>query len=261
MGESVELAEAPETLETAIETRRPVVVVDDLHVDYHVLATGRRAGAENQRLFRKKRRVETVHALRGVSFVVYENESVGIIGHNGSGKSTLMRAIVGLTPATSGAVYSASRPNLLGVGAALINDLSGEQNIVLGGLAMGFTMEEIMARRDEIAAFSGLKEFIRYPMKTYSSGMAARLKFAIATARTHDILIVDEALAVGDQAFRKKSEQRIREIREAAGTVFLVSHSMHSIRNTCDRVLWIHGGELRMDGPTDQVVAAYEAQK
>ena len=168
-----------------------------------------------------------------------------------------MRAIVGATPATKGAVYTASRPNLLGVGAALINELSGEQNIILGGLAMGFSLEEITARQEDIAEFSGLEKFINFPMRTYSSGMQARLKFAIATARTHEILIVDEALAVGDKNFRQKSEARINEIRKAAGTVFLVSHSMGSIRSTCDRVLWLHHGELRMDGPTDEVLKAY----
>ena len=237
---------------------KPVVIVDDLHVKYTVFATGKKAGATNRKLFARKRSVKTVHALKGVSFVAHENESIGVIGHNGSGKSTLMRAIVGLTPASQGCVYAASRPNLLGVGAALINDLTGDQNITLGGLAMGFTQEEIEARRAEIIAFSGLEKFIDMPMRTYSSGMSARLKFSIATSRTHEILIVDEALAVGDKAFRKKSEQRINEIRKAAGTVFLVSHSMGSIKSTCDRVLWVHEGEIRMDGPTDEVVAAYE---
>lgn len=236
---------------------KPVVVVDNLHVDYHVFATGKRARSSSKRLFARKSSMQTVHALKGISFVVYENESVGIIGHNGSGKSTLMRAIVGSTPATKGTVYTSSRPNLLGVGAALINDLSGEQNIILGGLAMGLSLEEISAKQDEIAEFSGLKEFLRFPMSTYSSGMQARLKFAIATARTHEILIIDEALAVGDKQFRKKSEARINEIRSAAGTVFLVSHSMNSILRACDRVLWIDQGLLKMDGPARDVVKAY----
>jgi len=238
---------------------KPVVVVDDLHVDYQVFATGKRAGAaDNRKLFARKRELRTVHALKGVSFVVHENESVGIIGHNGSGKSTLMRAIVGLTPASKGAVYTASRPNLLGVGAALMNDLSGEQNIILGGLAMGFSLEEICAMQPDIAAFSNLEKFLDFPMRTYSSGMQARLKFSIATSRTHDILIIDEALAVGDKAFRKKSEARIQTIRKAAGTVFLVSHSMKSIKSICDRAIWIDQGSLKMDGPVEDVVAAYE---
>lgn len=253
----VEQISAPPT----VKTRAPVVVVDDLHVDYRVYVTGKRVRNTSSRLFKRGRATQTVHALKGVSFTAYQNESIGVIGHNGSGKSTLMRAIVGLTPATKGAVYASSRPNLLGVGAALIRDLSGEQNIILGGLAMGFTQDEIEARRDEIVEFTGIEKFINMPMRTYSSGMAARLKFAIATSRAHEILIVDEALAVGDKEFRAKSEDRIREIREAAGTVFLVSHSMSSIRSTCERVLWINEGELVMDGPTEEVVPAYQESR
>ncbi len=241
---------------------RPVVVVDNLHVTYSVWSTGKPTAPADSRpsLLQRRRGLRRVHALRGVSFTIHEGESVGVIGANGSGKSTLMRAIVGLTPATSGTVHAAGRPSLLGVGAALVKELSGSRNIILGGLAMGLSRAEIEARHDEIVAFAALEEFIDLPMRTYSSGMTARLKFAIATARDHDILIVDEALAVGDKAFRAKSERRIREIRDAAGTVFLVSHSMGSIRDTCSRTLWIDRGELVMDGPTDEVVSAYEAR-
>lgn len=240
---------------------KPAVIADNVHVNYKVFATGKRAGAANRTLFQRRRQVLDVHALRGVSFTAYENESIGVIGHNGSGKSTLMRVITGLTPTSQGAVYAASRPNLLGVGAALINELSGEQNIILGGLAMGFSMEEIESLKEEIIDFSGLEKFIHMPMRTYSSGMSQRLKFAIATAKTHEILIIDEALAVGDKSFRKKSQDRIQKMREAAGTVFLVSHSMNAIRTMCDRVLWIHQGQLRMDGPSDEVIKAYEESK
>jgi len=242
--------------------RRPVVVVDDLHVEYRVLATGKRASSGDSRggLLHRGRSTRTVHALRGVNLTIHEGDSVGVIGANGSGKSTLMRAIVGLTPATRGTVRAAGRPSMLGVGAALVKELSGSRNIILGGLALGFSREEIEARHDDIVAFAGLEEFIDLPMRTYSSGMTARLKFALATARDHDILIVDEALAVGDKAFRKKSERRIREIRDDAGTVFLVSHSMKSIRDTCSRTVWIERGRVVMDGPTDEVVDAYEAK-
>ena len=147
---------------------------------------------------------------------------------------------------------------MLGVGAALIKQLSGQRNVILGGLALGFSKAEIEERYDEIVDFAGIRPFIDLPMRTYSSGMTARLKFAIATIRNHEILIVDEALAVGDRKFRKRSEQRIREIRDNAGTVFLVSHSMQSIRDTCNRVIWIEKGELIMDGDPDEVIAAYE---
>lgn len=240
--------------------RKPVVVVDDVHVEYKVLATGKAAGADSARkLLERSRRLRSVHALKGVSFTAHENDSIGIIGSNGSGKSTLMRAIVGLTPVSQGAIYASARPSMLGVGAALLRELSGERNVILGGLALGFTLEEIEERFDDIVDFAGLREFIDLPMRTYSSGMTARLKFAIATARDHEILIVDEALAVGDKDFRQRSEARIREIRDNAGTVFLVSHSMKSIRDTCNRVIWINKGVLEMDGTPDDVITAYEA--
>jgi len=247
----------------AVQTdRKPVVVVDDVHVEYKVLATGKAAGADaSRKLLERSRRLRSVHALKGVSFTAHENDSIGVIGSNGSGKSTLMRAIVGLTPVTQGAIYASARPSMLGVGAALLRELSGERNVILGGLALGFTLDEIEERFDDIVDFAGLREFIELPMRTYSSGMTARLKFAIATARDHEILIVDEALAVGDKDFRQRSEARIREIRDNAGTVFLVSHSMKSIRDTCNRVIWINKGVLEMDGDPNEVITAYEAGK
>lgn len=248
---------------TVDDGRTPVVIVDDLYVDFRVLATGKRAGANAaSKLLERKRSFKTVHALKGISFTAYENESIGIIGSNGSGKSTLMRTITGLTPATRGAVYAKSRPSLLGVGAALINDLSGSQNIVLGGLAMGMDRKEIEDNYEETVDFTGIRDFIDMPMRTYSSGMSARLKFAIATSREHEILIVDEALSVGDTEFQRRSEARIRGIRESAGTVFLVSHSMRSIKDTCNRVIWIEKGDLKMDGDPQTVIDAYqESQK
>jgi teichoic acid transport system ATP-binding protein len=205
--------------------------------------------------------VREVHAVRGVSFVAYRGEAIGLIGSNGSGKSTLLRAIAGLLPPESGRVYTDGQPSLLGVNAALMNDLTGERNVILGGLAMGMSREEIEARYEQIVEFSGINEkgdFISLPMRTYSSGMAARLRFSIAAAKDHDVLMIDEALATGDRKFQKRSEERIRELRAEAGTVFLVSHNNKSIRDTCDRVLWLEKGELRMDGPTEEVLRAYE---
>ena len=240
--------------------RKPVVVVDGVHVEYKVLATGKRAGAnEARKLFDRLRKLRSVHALKGVTFTAFQNDSIGVIGTNGSGKSTLMRAIVGLTPLSQGAIYASSRPSMLGVGAALLKDLSGERNVYLGGLALGLSREEIEEKFDAIVDFAGLREFIELPMRTYSSGMTARLKFAIATVRDHEILIVDEALAVGDKNFRNRSEARIREIRDNAGTVFLVSHSMQSIKDTCNRVIWLNKGVLEMDGDPEEVIAAYES--
>jgi teichoic acid transport system ATP-binding protein len=251
---------AGSTEAASADARVPAVIVDDVHVEYKVLATGKRMrrGDTNRHLFKRGRKTRRVHALKGVSFVAHEGESIGVIGTNGSGKSTLMRAIVGLTPTSQGAIYASSRPAMLGVGAALLRDLSGERNVTLGGLALGMSLPEITEQADDIIEFSGIRDFIEYPMRTYSSGMTARLKFAIATAQTHEILIVDEALGTGDRDFRRRSETRIREIRDAAGTIFLVSHSMNSIRETCDRVIWIHKGDLVMDGDPEEVIAAYE---
>lgn len=259
MDASTEMDRSLEASDTP--AKKPVVVVDDLYVDYKVHATGKRFKGTTKKLLTPTRGLSSVHALRGVSFTAYENESIGIIGSNGSGKSTLMRTIVGLTPATRGSVYASSRPNMLGIGAALIPDLSGEKNIILGGLALGLPKAKIKELQEQIIEFAELQDFIDLPMRTYSSGMQARLKFAIAVARDHEILIVDEALSVGDRRFRQRSEAKIREIRENAGTVFLVSHSMKSIKDTCSRVIWINQGELVMDGDPDEVIDAYQGTK
>ncbi|MDN5385530.1 ABC transporter ATP-binding protein [Streptomyces sp. LB8] len=248
--------------------RVPTVIVDELHVVYRVNGAKGGKGSATAALSRILRRggdaargVRTVHAVKGVSFIAYRGEAIGLIGSNGSGKSTLLRAIAGLLPAEKGRVYTDGQPSLLGVNAALMNDLTGERNVILGGLAMGMSREEIKARYQEIVDFSGINEkgdFISLPMRTYSSGMAARLRFSIAAAKKHDVLMIDEALATGDRKFQKRSEERIRELRKEAGTVFLVSHNNKSIRDTCNRVLWLERGELRMDGPTDEVLKEYE---
>ena len=184
-------------------------------------------------------------------------QSMVFYGRSGSGKSSLMRAIAGLTPIQGGAVYASAKPALLGVGAVLLPNLSGEKNILLGGLAMGFGRKDMLDNTDAITKFAGLEEFIDLPMRTYSSGMSARLRFAIAASRDHDILIIDEALAVGDQEFRNRSEARMREMRDSAGTVFLVSHSMKSILDTCNRAVWLDKGTVRMDGDALEVCRAY----
>lgn len=236
--------------------QRPVVVVDNVHVIYKVFGTGKKAGKVGGAVS-KKSRIRQVHAVKGVSFVVHEGETIGIVGSNGSGKSSLMRAIAGLYPCTEGAVYTDGVPTMLGVGAALLPNLTGEKNIILGGLAMGYQRKQIQEAAPSIIDFSGLKDFIDLPMRTYSQGMSARLRFAIAASRRHDILIIDEALAVGDRGFRLKAEEKIRSMRKEAGTVFLVSHNMKSIQETCNRVLWIEKGELRMDGEPKEVCDAF----
>lgn len=238
-----------------------MIVADDVHVNYRVYASGKRMSTRESmfslRSFRGGRDLQTVPALRGVSFTATEGESIGVVGHNGSGKSTLFRAMTGLIPPSEGRIFARERPVLLGVNAALVPELSGENNIRLGLLAMGFTPDEAAEHVDEIADFAELNDFIYHPMRTYSSGMAARLRFAIASAKAHSILLVDEALAVGDRRFRTKSEKRINELRASAGLVMIVSHSTSSLKETCERVLWVHKGEVIADGPTDDVIAEY----
>ncbi|MFC9653556.1 ABC transporter ATP-binding protein [Streptomyces sp. NPDC056937] len=202
-----------------------------------------------------------VHAVKGVGFAAYKGEAIGLIGSNGSGKSTLLKAIAGLLPPSRGKVFTRGQPSLLGVNAALMSDLTGERNVILGGLAMGMSREQVRGRYDDIVEFSGINDkgdFISLPMRTYSSGMGARLRFSIAAAKSHDVLLIDEALSTGDARFQRRSQERIAELRAEAGTVFLVSHSNKSILDTCDRVLWLERGELRMDGPTDEVIKEYE---
>jgi teichoic acid transport system ATP-binding protein len=241
------------------DNRQPVVVVDGVDVIYRVFSSGKLATRKNigSKRMASRLKVREVHAVKNVSFVVYRGETIGIIGTNGSGKSSLLRAVAGLTQVSGGSIYASARPVLLGVGAVLLPNLSGFKNIILGGLAMGFNKKQIEDKSDDIIEFAGLEEFIDLPMRTYSSGMSARLRFAIAASKNHDILIIDEALSVGDQQFRKRSEQRMREMRENAGTVFLVSHSMQSILDTCSRVIWLEKGVLMMDGDPKTVCDAY----
>ncbi len=252
--------EPPEAQEPAAA---PTVICDDVHVVYRVMGRRRaKSGAPppRRRLRGRNKNLVTrkVHAVRGVSMVAREGDAIGLIGRNGSGKSTLLRAIAGLLPAEEGHVFTAGRPTLLGVNAALMRDLPGEDNILLGGMAMGLTREEAQARRDWIVEFADLGEFISLPMRAYSSGMAARLRFAIAASTSHEILMIDEALATGDAEFRRRSEKRIMELRQEAGTVFLVSHSLGVVRMTCNRAIWLEKGKVVMDGEANEVVDAYE---
>ena len=202
------------------------------------------------RVIKRQRRpsVREVHAIRGISFVINHGDAVGIIGRNGSGKSTLLQAIAGLLPPEQGCVYTSGQAALLGVNAALLDDLTGERNVVLGCLAMGMTPQETKDRYQSIVDFSGVGNFIDYPMRTYSTGMAQRLRFSIASAKNHEILMIDEALATGDANFRAKSHERIVELRGEAGTVFLVAHNLAEIEASCNRVIWLEKGQIMRQG-------------
>ncbi|MBE3013646.1 ABC transporter ATP-binding protein [Microbispora sp. NEAU-D428] len=242
----------------------PTVIVDDLHIVYKVYGSAGDAEKGNaasalMRILRRQGRpqMKEVHAVKGVSFVAHHGDAIGIIGRNGSGKSTLLRAIAGLLPPHKGAVYTNGQPSLLGVNAALMKELTGERNIILGCYAMGMSPNEVREKYDEIVDFSGIGDFVQFPMSTYSSGMGARLRFAISSAKTHDVLLIDEALATGDREFKKKSQQRIKQMRESAGTVFLVAHNLDVIEETCNRVIWLHKGKIRMEGDPQEVLEAY----
>ena len=243
------------------------VAVRDLHIVYRVYGarqvkpgSAQAQGNALARLINKnKKGVTQVHAIRGVTFTAHRGESIGIMGSNGSGKSTLLRAIAGTLPPESGEVLSKSRPTLLGVNAALVPQLTGSRNVELGCLALGMTREEARERFSEIVEFSGIGEFIDLPMTAYSAGMSARLRFAIASSIPHEILLIDEALATGDVHFRVRSEQRILQLREEANTVFLVSHDIGSVLETCNRGIWLDRGQIRMDGPVAEVAEAYES--
>jgi teichoic acid transport system ATP-binding protein len=240
-----------------------MVVVDDLHVVYRVYGAGGDRGTAATALMRMMRRqrrpsIREVHALRGLSFVAYRGDAVGVIGRNGSGKSTLLRAIAGLLPAERGCVYTDGHGALLGVNAALLEDLTGDKNVILGCLAMGMSRQEVRELYPRIVEFSGVGDFVNLPMKTYSTGMGSRLRFAIASAKSHDILLVDEALATGDAEFRKKSRRRIDELRSQAGTVFLVAHNLAEIEENCNRVIWLEKGKIvRAGDDVPDIIDAY----
>jgi teichoic acid transport system ATP-binding protein len=233
--------------------------VTDLHIEYEVFEE--RRAALRQRFATGTgdgRRV--VHAVRGVSFDVHEGESVGILGSNGSGKSTLLAAIAGLLTPASGEILVNAEPRLMGVGATLIPTASGLRNIRLGCLALGVDPETIEDQMQEIVDFIDIGEAIDRPLRTYSSGMRARLHFGIATAVIPRILLIDEALAVGDKRFREKSSERIDKMLESAGTLLLVSHSLPELKARCSRGIWIEKGVLRMDAAIDEVIEAYSVE-
>lgn len=198
-----------------------------------------------------------VNALRSISFAARQGESVGLVGLNGSGKSTLLRVIAGSEPPTSGVVKASAQPILLGVSAALLPDLPGIENIRIGCYAMGMSPQETKEAIPRVVALADIGDAIYLPMKTYSSGMGSRLRFAIATASRPDILLIDEALNTGDASFRERSEEAMTEMRKSAGTVFLVSHAAQTIENLCSRAIWLHKGRIVADGDAYTVARHY----
>jgi ABC-type polysaccharide/polyol phosphate transport system ATPase subunit len=248
-----------------LAARRPpahdwAVTVENLSVTYRVPVEKKPTlSGTLRRLGRRQRITREIRALRNVSFRVPHGMVVGIIGVNGAGKSTLMRTLAGILPPTDGRIEVHGKVStLLALGVGFNADLTGRDNVVLGGLAAGLNRTQIKEKYDEIAEFAELGDFMDLPMRRYSSGMYGRLAFSVAVNMEPDILLVDEALSVGDARFKRKSFDKMRELCEQAHTIFLVSHALKSMRQLTDEVIWIHEGQVRMRDDPDPVIAAYQ---
>ena len=197
-------------------------------------------------------------ALKDVSFEVKKGEAWGIVGTNGSGKSTLLKLICGILKPYRGSVFiNGSIAPLIELGAGFDPDLTASENIYLNGAVLGYDKAFMKKHFDEIVEFAELREFLEMPIKNYSSGMAARLGFAIATVVRPDILICDEVLAVGDYAFQQKCEKRMNEMRESGTTLLYVSHSIESVKEVCNYALWLDKGNVKMQGEVKKICDAY----
>jgi ABC-2 type transport system ATP-binding protein/lipopolysaccharide transport system ATP-binding protein len=239
-----------------------VIEFEQVSMLYRVHRSRRRSLREA--LFRsllKRDRLMEVWALREVSFRLRRGESLGIVGDNGAGKSTLCLLLSRIMEPTHGRVRVAGRVSaLLSLGAGFQPDLTGRDNVFLQGIYMGFSREQVLSRLEEILDFAELGEFIDVPVRTYSSGMRARLAFSIAATIQPEILILDELMGVGDRKFQAKSAARMRELIGQARALVVVSHSMATLRDLCTRSLWLEQGRLVADGPTEEVLAKYESR-
>ncbi|MBN2420129.1 MAG: ABC transporter ATP-binding protein [Deltaproteobacteria bacterium] len=232
------------------------MAVQDLTKEYRIYS--RPVDRLLEAVFRRPRH-RTMQAVRGVSFAIQKGECLGIIGNNGAGKSTLLKLLVGTVSPTSGSIRMEGRTAaLLELGAGFHPEFTGRQNIFLNGSLMGISEEEIGRRESEIIEFSELEDFIDQPVKTYSSGMYVRLAFGIATSVQSEILVIDEALSVGDLSFQRKCIDRMAGFRKEGKTMIFCSHSMYHIHELCDSVIWMDRGTSVKRGPTEEVVPEYE---
>jgi ABC-type polysaccharide/polyol phosphate transport system ATPase subunit len=211
-----------------------------------------------KRLGRRQRAVTEVQAVRDVSWQIDHGTVLGVVGANGAGKSTMLRTVAGILPPTSGRIEVHGRVStLLALGVGFIGNLTGRENVILGGLAQGLTREEVKGRYDEIAAFADIGEYMDAPMKTYSSGMYQRLAFSVGVHMDPDILLVDEALSAGDAAFKRKAQHKMEELIRSARTIILVSHGLASVREMATQCLWLHKGHLMAQGDPKGVIDDY----
>ncbi|MCR5667053.1 MAG: ABC transporter ATP-binding protein [Eubacterium sp.] len=237
--------------------REIAISVKDLKVRYKTMKARSIRGSFGK----KKEKVEETEALHGISFELEKGRILGIVGKNGSGKSTLLRALAGIFSPDEGTVEVYNNTiSLLAIGVGFQKDLPGRDNIMLTGMLLGFTQEQIKEKMEKIIKFSGLKKFIDKPVKTYSSGMFSKLSFSISAILEPDILLVDEVLSVGDARFKKKSYKKMQKlINDEDRTVVIVSHNMSTIEKLCDTVLWIDDGDFMKMGPTKEILKEYLA--
>jgi lipopolysaccharide transport system ATP-binding protein/teichoic acid transport system ATP-binding protein len=237
----------------------PSIIVDDVSVTYRTSLDSRPTLRSTvRRMGRRERVVKEVQAVKHVSFEIPHGTVLGVVGANGAGKSTLMRTIAGILPPTDGRVEVYGRVStLLALGVGFNKDLTGRDNVRLGGLAAGLDREVLASKYDDIVEFAELGEFMDMPMRTYSSGMYGRLAFSVAVNMDPDILLIDEALSVGDARFRRKSANKMRELCSQARTIVLVSHALGTVRELCDQAIWLDKGVMRMWDEPEAVVDAY----
>ncbi len=235
---------------------KSAITVKELFINYKYAD---KRSLTNVLKFWKKKDARAFSALRGISFEVPQGGILGIIGKNGSGKSTLLRVIAGIFSPDKGTIDLHNHSvSLLSIGVGFNKQLTGRENIFLSGLLLGFTEKEIQSKADEIIQFAELGDFIDRPVKTYSSGMHSKLAFSITAILETDIILVDEVLSVGDAKFKKKSFEKMKDlIMDQNRTVVIVSHSIDTLKQLCDQVMWLHEGEIKMLGTPDEVLPAY----
>ncbi|HMP43279.1 MAG TPA: ABC transporter ATP-binding protein, partial [Roseiflexaceae bacterium] len=251
---------SPTSKSPRLSTAAAAVQLEHVSVRYHLYYSGRPQLQEYLAALVTRRPLRReVWALRDVSLQVRPGKVLGLCGSNGSGKSTLLKVVARILRPSSGRVVVRGKvAPLIELGAGFQPDLTGRENVILKSAILGHTEYETRHRMDQIIDFAGLREFIDAPLRTYSSGMVARLAFAVATDVQPDILIVDEVLAVGDAEFRERSEDRLEALRRSGATVLIVSHNSSSLRRMCDRLVWLAYGRIQMEGDPAPVLAAYE---
>jgi ABC-type polysaccharide/polyol phosphate transport system ATPase subunit len=240
-------------------SERTAITVEDVSVTYRTsFERAPTLRSTVKRLGRRERVVREVEAVQDVSFDVPHGTVLGIVGANGAGKSTLVRTIAGILPPSAGRIEVQGRVStLLALGVGFNRKLSGRDNVVLGGLAAGLKREQLAEKYDDIVAFAELGDFMDMPMRTYSSGMYGRLAFSVAVMMEPDILLIDEALSVGDAKFRRKCARKMRELCSEDRTVVLVSHALGTIQELADQAIWMDKGQLRMWDEPESVIDAY----